>query len=87
MRRASFAFLASSIIAKGTAMPESPELSELPSASPLRRLRNSTIDIAKHLDPLVAHLEDTKGWAEITLIFRRGEWVRQRLLRETEVNQ
>lgn len=67
-------------------MPESSELAALPSASPLRRLRDASIDIAKRLDPLVAHLEDTKGWAEITLIFRRGEWVRQRLVREEDVS-
>lgn len=68
-------------------MPESSELSELPAASPLRRLRDSTIDIARRLDPLIAHLEDTKGYAEITLIFRRGELVKHRVLREFEVNQ
>jgi hypothetical protein len=68
-------------------MPEPPELSELPPASPLRRLRNSTIDIAKLIDPLVAHLEDNKAYAEVTLIFRRGELVKHRVLREFEVNQ
>ena len=67
-------------------MPESSELSELPPASPLRRLRDSTIDIAKLIDPLVGYLEDSKGYAEVTLIFRRGELVKHRVLREFEVN-
>lgn len=68
-------------------MPESAELSALPIASPLRRLRATSIDIAKRLDALVAHIEDTKGFAEITLIFRRGELVKQRVLREFDVSQ
>ena len=68
-------------------MPESAELSELPASSPLRRLCDTAIDVAKRLDPLITHLENTKGYAEITLIFRRGELVKQRVLREFEVNQ
>ena len=68
-------------------MPESAELSALPASSPLHRLRATSIDIAKRLDALIAHIEDTKGSAEVTLIFRRGEWLKQRIVREFDVGQ
>lgn len=63
-------------------MPESSEVSELPPASPLRRLSETTIDIARRINDLVTYIENTKGHAEVTLIFRRGELVKHRVLRE-----
>ena len=59
------------------------ELSE----PPLDRLRETTKDIAGILDPVIAHLEDNKGFATITLIIRRGELVEHSVTQTTKHNQ
>lgn len=54
-------------------MPESDELSSLPPSSPLHKLRSTTIDIAKRLDALIAHLEDESAFADLHIEIRRGQ--------------
>lgn len=61
-------------------MPEPPEVS-------LDRLRETTKDIAAILDPIIAYLEDNKGFATITLLFRRGELVEHSVTQTTKHNQ
>jgi hypothetical protein len=51
--------------------PEPTELASLPMHT-LRELRNVTIDVARRIDALLAHLEDEQGYAELRLVVKRG---------------
>lgn len=52
---------------------EDAELSELPAASPLRKLCRTTIDLARRLDPILAYTASEKGYANLLIKIRNGE--------------
>lgn len=41
--------------------------------TPWQMMRSSTLDIARRIDPILAHLEDTKGFADLRIEIRKGE--------------
>jgi hypothetical protein len=68
-------------------LTEPSELATLPASSPLRYLRASTIDLARQIDPIIAHLEDEKGNADFVIKVRRGEALELQVTRNFKLNE